>query len=94
VAAGFVALQVRRFDDRVLCRGAPDDYRGVEGVVLGCRVVVTNTGNGRSVAAVVADRGPSNKLGEISLACARAIGVPVNEASPHPANSGGTESQN
>jgi hypothetical protein len=65
---------------------------GVEGVVLGCRVVVTNTSNGRSVEAVVADRGPSNKLGEISLACARAIGVPVNEASPHPANSGGTES--
>ena len=39
-----------------------------------------------------ADCGPSNKLGEISLACARAIGVPVDEGSPHPANSGGTES--
>ena len=51
-------------------------------MVLGCRVVVTNTGNGRSVEAVVADRGPSKKLGEISLACARAIGVPVDEASP------------
>ena len=60
--------------------------------MLGCRVVVTNTGNGRSVESVVADRGPSNKLGEISLACAQAIGVPVNEASPHPANSGGIES--
>lgn len=65
---------------------------GVPGVVLGCRAVVTNTGNGRSVEAVVADRGPSSKLGEISLACARAIGVPVNEAARHPANSGGTES--
>jgi hypothetical protein len=66
--------------------------QGVEGVVLGCRVVVTNTVNGKSVEAVVADSGPSNKLGEISLACARAIGVPVNETSSHPANSGGTES--
>jgi len=70
----------------------PMIIEGVEGVVLGCRVVVTNTGNGRSVEALVADSGPSNKLGEISLACARAIGVPVNEASAHPANSGGTES--
>jgi hypothetical protein len=65
---------------------------GVQGVVLGCRVVVTNTANGKMVDAVVADLGPSNKLGEISLACARAIGVPVNDASRHPANSGGTES--
>jgi hypothetical protein len=47
---------------------------GVQGVVLGCRVVVTNIVNGRHVEAVVADTGPSNKLGEISLACARAIG--------------------
>jgi hypothetical protein len=39
--------------------------------------------------AVVADGGPANKLGEISLACAKAIGVPVNENSAHPANSGG-----
>jgi hypothetical protein len=65
--------------------------QGVEGVVLGCRAVVTNTGNGKSVEAVVADRGPASKLGEISLACARAIGVPVNEAAAHPANSGGTD---
>jgi hypothetical protein len=65
---------------------------GVEGVVLGCRAAVTNTANGRSVEAVVADGGPSNKLGEIRLACARAIRVPVDEASPHPANSGGADS--
>lgn len=65
---------------------------GVQGIVMGCRAVVTNTDNGRSVEAVVADRGPSQKLGEISLACARAIGVPVNEAARHPANSGGTDS--
>ena len=65
---------------------------GVPGVVLGCRAVVTNTANGGSVAAGVADRGPSTKLDEISLACARAIGVPINEASAHPTNSGGTDS--
>jgi hypothetical protein len=63
--------------------------RGVAGVVLGCRAIVTNTTNGKSVEAVVADGGPANKLGEISLACAKAIGVPVNENSAHPANSGG-----
>jgi hypothetical protein len=65
--------------------------QGVEGVVMGCRAVVTNTANGRSVEAVVADGGPPDKLGESSLACARAIGVPVNEASAHPANSGGSD---
>jgi hypothetical protein len=65
---------------------------GVAGVVLGCRAVVTNTADGRSVEAVVADSGPSDKLGEVSLACARAIGVPVDEAAAHPANSGGTRS--
>ena len=27
-AAGFVAVQVRRFGDRALCRRAADDYRG------------------------------------------------------------------
>jgi len=64
---------------------------GVQGVVPGCRVVVT-TANGRSVEAVVADTWPSNKLGEISLPCARAIGVPVDASSRHPANSGGTAS--
>ena len=41
--------------------------KGVVGVVMGCRAVVTNTKNSKSVEAVVADGGPSNKLGEISL---------------------------
>jgi hypothetical protein len=63
----------------------------VAGVVMGCSAVVTNTTNGRSVHAVVADGGGDDKLGEISLACARAIGVPVDEASAHPANSGGID---
>ena len=69
----------------------PMIINAVAGVVMGCSAVVTNTQNGRSVQAVVADGGPSNKLGEISLACARAIGVPVNEGSAHPANSGGID---
>lgn len=64
---------------------------GVAGVVMGCRAVVTNTLNGKTVEAVVADGGNANKLGEISLACARAIGVPVNDAAAHPANSGGID---
>ena len=64
---------------------------GVAGVVMGCRAVVTNTKNNKSVEAVVADGGPSNKLGEVSLACAKAIGVPVDESAKHPANSGGVD---
>lgn len=65
--------------------------RGVAGVAMGCRAVVTNTRNGMSVEAVVADGGPADKLGEISLACAKAIGVPAGEGSAHPANSGGVD---
>jgi hypothetical protein len=51
--------------------------RGVAGIVLGCRCVVTNTRTQQRVEAVVADIGPKNHLGEISVACARAIGIPV-----------------
>ena len=69
----------------------PMIIRGVAGVVMGCRAVVTNTKSGESVEAVVADVGPANKLGEISLACARAIGVPAGEGTTHPANSGGVD---
>jgi hypothetical protein len=63
---------------------------GVAGIVLGCRCVVTNTANGQSVEAVVADIGPRTHLGEISLACAKAIGIPC--GGTHPANSGGVDS--
>ena len=59
----------------------------VKGVVLGCRCIVTNSRDGKSTEAVVADVGPHNHLGEISVACARAIGVPV--GNPHEANGGG-----
>jgi len=65
----------------------PMIVRGVAGVVMGCRCVVTNTRNGRSVEGVVADGGPANHLGEISVACAKAIGIPL--GTKHQANGGG-----
>jgi hypothetical protein len=68
----------------------PMIIRGVAGIVMGCHCVVTNTANDRSVEAVVADGGPSNHLGEISVACAKAIGVPI--GSRYPANGGGARS--
>lgn len=68
----------------------PMIIKGVAGIVLGCRATVTNTKSGQSVEAVVADGGPSNHLGEISVACARAIGVPT--GTTHPANGGGASS--
>jgi hypothetical protein len=68
----------------------PMIIRGVAGIVLGCRGVVTNTRTGQRVEAVVADGGPSNHLGEISVACAQALSVPT--GTTHPANGGGAPS--
>jgi hypothetical protein len=48
----------------------------VEGIVLGCKATVLNATNGMQTDAVVGDVGPTDKLGEISIACAAAIGVP------------------
>jgi hypothetical protein len=53
------------------------------GVVLGCKARVTFRGT--SVDAVVADIGPRKKIGELSIAAARAVGI------PHSARSGGEE---
>ena len=44
------------------------------GVVRGCRARATL--NGRSVDCVVADKGPSTKIGELSIAAAVALGIP------------------
>lgn len=55
------------------------------GIVRGCKARVTF--RSRSVDCVVADRGPSNKIGELSIAAARAIGLP---SSPR---NGGSEKQ-
>lgn len=44
------------------------------GVVRGCFARVS--WNGRSVDCVVADKGPTNRIGELSIAAARALGIP------------------
>lgn len=62
----------------------PAIIQGVKPIVLGSRAVV---GFGRrTVEAVVGDVGPHAKLGEISIACAEALGIP---SSP---NTGGVDS--
>jgi hypothetical protein len=53
------------------------------GIVRGCKARVTLGGS--SIECVVADRGPANKIGELSIAAARAIGL-----NPSPRH-GGTE---
>jgi hypothetical protein len=68
----------------------PMIVKGVSSIVLGCRASVTNSRTGKSTEAVVADVGPPNHLGEISVACAKAIGVPT--GTTHPANGGGASS--
>lgn len=53
----------------------PQIIKGVKGIVLGCQAKVTNGHTGLSTAAVVGDIGPHSKLGEISVACAKALGI-------------------
>lgn len=53
----------------------PAIIKGVPGIVLGCMAIVTNMRTGTSVHAVVGDVGPHNKLGEISRATAKALGI-------------------
>jgi hypothetical protein len=45
-----------------------------QGIVRGCKARVT--WQGKSVDCVVADKGPANKIGELSIAAARAVGLP------------------
>ncbi len=47
--------------------------KGTVGVVRGCRARVTY--KGKTVDCVVADKGPANHIGEISIAAARALGI-------------------
>lgn len=61
----------------------PAIIKGVRGIVLGCQAYVKNLRTWARVEAVVGDIGPRHKLGEISVECARRLGVPC---SP---NSGG-----
>lgn len=46
-----------------------------KGIVLGCKAMVTY--KGKTVDAVVADIGPGSKIGELSIAAARAVGIPT-----------------
>lgn len=59
----------------------PAVVHSVAGIVLGCKASVLY-GN-RTVAAVVGDIGPATKLGEVSVACARVLGM-----NPSPINGG------
>jgi hypothetical protein len=61
--------------------------QSARGVVVGCRCVVTNRQNGASVVGVVADSGNNDHIGEISAACAKALGLRVGIL--HEANGGG-----
>ena len=63
----------------------PSVIQKTAGAVLGCKALATNLQNGRSVECIVADVGPRNKVGELSIAAARALGLP---SSPR---NGGTE---
>jgi hypothetical protein len=63
----------------------PAIIKGVKPVVLGSMAIVTNTKNGKSTKAVVADVGPRRKIGELSCECARRIGLNGNP------NFGGTD---
>jgi hypothetical protein len=61
----------------------PIIVQATAGIVRGCKARVSY--KGKSVDCVVADRGPASKIGELSIAAARAIGLP---SSPR---NGGTE---
>ena len=63
----------------------PAIVHGVKGAVMGCQAWAKNVSNGMETEAVVGDIGPHKKLGEVSVACAKALGI-----NPSP-NSGGTE---
>lgn len=62
----------------------PVIIRRTLGAVMGCRVRATNMKNGKVSEGIIADAGPTNKIGEVSIQMARELGVP---SSPR---SGGT----
>jgi hypothetical protein len=59
----------------------PAIIAGVAPIVLGSQACVTNALNGNTCKAVVGDIGPHRKLGEISVACAKALGIPSSPVS-------------
>lgn len=60
-------------------------FKMVKPILLGSHCHVTNMRNGKESAAVIGDKGPNNKLGEISPALAEALGLDPN------ARHGGTD---
>jgi hypothetical protein len=56
------------------CVATPEIEDGVEPIVLGCQAWIMF--KGKEIAAVVADTGPHNRLGEMSIAAAKALGIP------------------
>jgi hypothetical protein len=59
----------------------PQVLAAVQPVVLGSACLVTNTSNGLTCQAVVGDVGPHAKIGELSRACAIALGIPSSPVS-------------
>jgi hypothetical protein len=55
----------------------PDDFATTFGIRLGDLALVTNQANGRSAYAIYADVGPKGKIGEGSIALAKALGMPA-----------------
>ena len=54
----------------------PSVILGVDPIVLGCKARVWNLMNGKKIEAVVGDVGPKTKIGEVSVECARRLGIP------------------
>lgn len=48
----------------------------LKGVILGCKARAVNIQNGRMVDCMVGDIGPTRKMGELSIAAAKALGIP------------------
>jgi hypothetical protein len=53
----------------------PAIIQGVKGIVLGCQAHAKNIKNGHETEAVVGDVGPHKKIGEVSVATAKALGI-------------------
>lgn len=56
----------------------PSIINGVRPIVLGCKAAVLYRETGKMIDAVVGDIGPRRKLGELSVAAARALGMSGN----------------
>lgn len=64
----------------------PRVIKAVPPVFLGCRCLLMNLKNGMECEAVLADIGPNNKIGEISIAAAKELGL-----NPDPKRGGTSE---